>query len=67
MDAMMLSRRYWKAALRDAWSSYFAGRRYPGASGKLIREIRIVRPGAEFVVTFKDGSQRKIIVGHEHA
>jgi hypothetical protein len=66
MDAMMLSPKHWKEALRHAWMTYFEGRRYSG-SGKLIREITIVRPGAEFVVTFKDGSQQKVVVGNEQA
>jgi hypothetical protein len=66
MDAMKLSPKHWKAALRHAWTTYFEGRRYPG-SGKLIRRIEVVRPGEEFVVTFTDGSQRKVVVGREGA
>jgi hypothetical protein len=67
MDAMMFSPKHWKEALRHAWTSYFAGRRYPGGNGKLIRQITVVRPGEEFVVTFKDGSQRKVVVGEGKA
>jgi hypothetical protein len=66
MDALMLSPKHWKEALRHAWRAHFEGRRYAG-SGKLIREIQIVRPGAEFLVTFKDGSQQKILVGDKQA
>jgi hypothetical protein len=67
MNTMLLSQKLWKEALRQAWTAYFEERRYPGGSGKRITKIDVTYPAGigQFVITFEDGSQRKVVVGEE--
>lgn len=63
-DIVKLPLKDWWYALGYAGRFEMENRRYPGPTGKLIREIRLItsRP-REFIIFFEDGSLRRFVVG----